>query len=41
MNMDNRISKSNNNNNNNRNKNIPWFNPPFCKIFNLNTGKYF
>ena len=36
--MDNKISK---NINKNRHSNIIWFNPPFCKLSNINIGKYF
>ena len=36
--MDNKISK---NFNKNRHRNIIWFNPPFCKLSNINIGKYF
>ena len=36
--MDNKISKDINKN---RHRNIIWFNPPFCKLSNINTGKYF
>ena len=25
----------------NRHKKIIWFNPPFCKLANINIGKYF
>ena len=34
--MNNKISK-----NINRCRNIIWFNPPFCKLSNINIGKYF
>ena len=45
-----RMSNTNNNNNHIRNNNyknknrhrkIIWFNPPFCKLSNIDTGKYF
>ena len=36
--MDNKISK---NINKNRHRNIIWFNPPFCKLSNINIEKYF
>ena len=36
--MDNRINK---NINKDRRWNIFWFNPPFCKLSNINIGKYF
>ena len=35
--MDNKINK---NINKNRGRNI-WFNPPFCKLSDINKGKYF
>ena len=38
INIDNKMSK---NINQNRHRNIIWFNPPFCKISNINVGKYF
>ena len=38
MNMDNKISK---NINKNRHRNIIRSNPPFCKLPNINIGKYF
>ena len=37
VNIDNKISK---NSNKNRHRNI-WFNPPFCKLSNINISKYF
>ena len=36
--MDNKINK---NINKNRRRNIIWFNPSFCKLCNINIGKYF
>ena len=39
--------KNNNNNSHskrqgkNRNRKVVWFNPPFCKLTNINRGKYF
>ena len=36
--MDDKISKSFNKN---RHRNIIWFRPPFCKLPNINIGKYF
>ena len=36
VNIDNKISK----NFNNKHRNIIWFNPPFCKLSNINMGKY-
>ena len=36
--MDNRINKHINKN---RRRNIMWFNPPFCKLSNINIGKYY
>ena len=45
-----RMSDTSNNNNNIRNNNyknknryrkIIWFNPPLCKVININIGKYF
>ena len=36
--MDNKISKTINKN---RHRNIIWFNPPFCKLSNVNIGKNF
>ena len=38
MNMDNKISKKINKN---RRRNIIWFNTPFCKLYDINIGKYF
>ena len=40
----NEITKENNNydqKNENRKRKIIWFNPPFCKLANINVGKYF
>ena len=25
----------------NRNRKVAWFNPPFCRLTNINIGKYF
>ena len=36
--MDNKISKDIDKN---RHRNIIWFNPTFCKLSNINIGKYF
>ena len=36
--MDDEISK---NFNKNTHRNIIWFNTPFCKLSNINIGKYF
>ena len=38
LNMDNKISK---NIKKNRHRNIIWFDPPFCKLSNINIGRYF
>ena len=38
VNIHNKISK---NLKKNRHRNIIWFNSPFCKLSNINTGKYF
>ena len=35
------IDKINKNFNKNRHRNFTWFNPPFCKLSNINIGKYF
>ena len=43
-----KVGDNNSNNNNhsnrlgrNRNRKVIWFNPPFCKLTNINIGKYF
>ena len=44
LNMTNEIAKENNNyvqKNKNRKRKIIWFNPPFCKLANIDVGKYF
>ena len=43
-NITNEITKENNNynqKNKNRKRKIIWFNPPFCKLANIDVGKYF
>ena len=43
-NITNEITKENNNydkKNKNRKRKIRWFNPPFCKLANIDVGKYF
>ena len=43
-NITNEITKDNNNydqKNKNRKRKIIWFNPPFCKLANIDVGKYF
>ena len=43
-NITNGIYKENNkydHKNKNRKRKIIWFNPPFCKLANINVGKYF
>ena len=43
-NITNEITKENNNydqKNKKRKRKIIWFNPPFCKLANIDVGKYF
>ena len=43
-NITNEIARDNNNynqKNKNRKRKIIWFNPPFCKLANIDVGKYF
>ena len=40
-NITNEIARDNNNYDKNRKRKIIWFNPPFCKLANIDVGKYF